>query len=175
MKWLNSFRQQNKLLSEQPFKWPEMTPQDWLMEAISVVGLIFMFAFIIYYYPKLPRVIPVHFDEYGTPRENGSRDNIWIIPSMTLLIHMILPFRERISPILRSPKFLKRVYTQTQFNARVRLFRYTKMIMTWGLFYISASTVRLSLHTGLGVAAWFPWVFVTAIFVPTVYYWFIVK
>ena len=175
MKWLNSFRQQNKLISEQSFTWPEMTPQDWLMEAISVVGLVSMFAFIIYYYPKLSRVIPVHFDAYGAPRGSGSRDNIWIIPAMTLLIHIILPFRERLSPVYRRPKFLKRVYTQTQFNARVRLFRYNKMVVTWGLFYISAASVRVALHTGSGVAAWFPWVFISLLIIPLLFYHFYVK
>jgi len=175
MKWLNSYRQQNKLLSEKQFTWPEMTPQDWLMEAVSVVGLVAMFAFIVYHYPKLPRIIPVQYNTEGVPQGLGGRNQIWIIPATTLFIHFILPLRERLSPFIRRSRFLQRVNTQTQFNARVRLIRYNKMVVTWGLFYISASTVRVAMHAGQGVAAWFPWVFIALLITPLLYYRFYIK
>ncbi len=175
MKWLNLSTLQNKLVSDQQFTWPEMTPQDWLMEVVSVVGLVSMLAFIVYYFPKLPGMIPVQYNAEGIPRGLGSRYQIWIIPAITLFIHLILPLKERLSPLIRSSRFLKRVNTQTQFNSRVRLIRYNKMIITWGLFYISASTVRVALHAGQGVADWFPWVFLTLLILPLLYYRLFVK
>ena len=175
MNWLNLSGRQNNLDSEKHFTWPEMTPQDWLMEAVSVVGLVSMFAFIVYYFPKLPRMIPVQYDAEGFPRGLGSRYQIWIIPAITLFIHLVLPLKERLSPFIRRSRFLKRVNTQTQFNARVRLIRYNKMVVTWGLFYISISTVRIALHAGNGVAGWFPWVFLILLITPLLFYRFYIK
>jgi len=120
-------------------------------------------------------MIPVQYNAEGIPRGLGSRYQIWIIPAITLFIHLILPLKERLSPLIRSSRFLKRVNTQTQFNSRVRLIRYNKMIITWGLFYISASTVRVALHAGQGVADWFPWVFLTLLILPLLYYRLFVK
>jgi len=152
-----------------------MTPQDWLMEAFSIIGLVAMFAYIIYYYPRLPRVIPAHFNEYGAPQGSGSRNEVWIIPAITLLMHFIMPFRKNMNVFFRSRHFLKRVYTQAQFNKRIRLFRYNKLVVTWGLFYISVSTIRMSLHTGAGIPVWFTPVFCLLLVVPVIYYYFFAK
>jgi len=170
MKWLNLYRRSNELNRHLPFTWPEMTPQDWLMEALSIIGLVAMFVFIAYYYHKLPQTIPVHYNEYGSPQGSGSRNQVWIIPGISLLMHFLLPVGERFNLVLRNPGYWRRVNTQSQFNKRVRLLRYNKMIVTWGLFYISASTVRVALHTGNGMAVWFVPVFLTLIIVPTLYY-----
>ena len=50
-----------------------MTPQDWLMEIMSLIGLVAMFCYIFYHYSKLPDSIPSHFDIAGNPDEFGSR------------------------------------------------------------------------------------------------------
>lgn len=66
----------NELNNSGPFTWPEMTPQDWLMEIISLAGLVAMFTYIMYHYAKLPATIPVHFNDYGIPQEYGSRNQV---------------------------------------------------------------------------------------------------
>ncbi|MCX6288120.1 MAG: DUF1648 domain-containing protein [Bacteroidetes bacterium] len=170
MKWLNLSKRSNELNIGRSFTWPEMTPQDWLMEFISLTGLVAMFAFTMYHYSKLPATIPVHFDYYGNPKEYGSRNQVWIIPGISLLLHFALPIGEKFLQFRGTPGFLRRVHTQSQFNMRVRLIRYTKMIVILGLFYISVSTIRLALHSGNGIGIWFAPVFLALILIPTLYY-----
>ena len=175
MSWLNSFKRSNDLNIDRPFTWPEMTPQDWLLEAFSVIGLVSMFVYVLYYFPRLPQAIPVHFDQYGSSQDVGSRMTIWIIPAITLLIHFLLPYGERYRRIQRGQRFSRRVYTQNQFTQRIRLLRYNKMVITWGLFYISVSTVKVSLHSGGGVGIWFAPVFLAALILPMLYFRLFIK
>lgn len=175
MKWLDLYRRQNKLINEQPFSWPEMTPQDWLMEAVSLIGLLSMIGYIAYYYHKLPATVPLHFDAGGRPGDSGDRLTIWVIPAITLLMHIIVPFKQKLSALAGSSRFLRMVRTQSQFNARIRLFRYNKMVVTWGFFYISVSITKVAMNTGQGLGTWFLWVFITLLIAPLLFYTFYVK
>ena len=169
MNLLNTFKRSNDLYDRQ-FKWPEMGPQDWLLEILSIVGLVGVFIYTAYYFRRLPEVIPVNFDAQGSPGDTGSRLTIWIIPAICLLINVLLPKGVRQFGLVSSPRFLKRVFTQNQFNGRIRLLRYNKTVLTWGLFYLTASSIRITLHSGNGIGDWFIPVFLAALILPMLYY-----
>jgi len=170
MKWLNLSDRSDDLNYRQNFTWPEMTPQDWLMEMIALFGLLAMLAYVVFHYKSLPDTIPVKFDMSGNTEESGNRNVVWLIPGITLFLCIIMPGIMRFRLVLQSSRFLYRVRTQQQFNGRVRLLRFQKMVLTWGLFYLSMSTIRLSLHPGKGIPVWFFPVFLGALIIPSIYY-----
>ena len=63
------FHQRRVDKSNRPTVRPEMTPIDWLLEAVAAIGLMTLFGFAIYYYAKLPETIPSHFNGAGQPDE----------------------------------------------------------------------------------------------------------
>lgn len=168
MRWSDLSKRSNELNSGRSFNWPEMTPQDWLMEIMSLLGLVAMLFYVFYHYPKLPGSIPDHFDFNGNPQTFGDRNQVWIIPIISLFMYAMLPNIMRFRLSYPSQRFLNRVQTQKQFTGRVRLLRYQKMIMIWGLFYISFSLIRFSLHTGNGLGVWFFPVFLGLILIPSI-------
>ncbi len=168
MKLSDLFNRSNELNANRSFTWPEMTPQDWLMEAISLAGLVAMFCFVIYNYPKLPVSIPEHFDLQGNPQTFSDRNQVWLLPGISIFLYAMLPSILKVKLARGSSRFFRRVRTQRQFNGRVRILRYQKMIMIWGLFYISASLVRYSLHRGNGLGVWFMPVFIGLMVIPSV-------
>ena len=170
MKWLSLPGRSNELNLDRSFSWPEMTPQDWLMEIISAAGLVAMFVYIIYHYSKLPELIPVHFDDAGNPSGLGSRNQVWIIPGISLFIYFVLPFGQKFSMFLRSPRFLRRIHTQRDFNNRIRMARFQKMILILGFFYLSFSSIKLALHSGNGIGIWFFPVFLFLLIIPSLVY-----
>jgi uncharacterized membrane protein len=152
-----------------------MTPQDWLMEIMSLIGLVAMFCYIFYHYSKLPDSIPSHFDIAGNPDEFGSRIHVWVFPVISLFLYFFLPGVLRFRHIHRSSRFLRSVHTQRQYNGRVRLLRYQKMILIWGFFYISALIIKLTLYSGMGFGIWFFPVFLCLLVIPSVYYLIFLK
>jgi uncharacterized membrane protein len=152
-----------------------MTPQDWLMEILALTGLVAMFVYVIYYYPKLSGTIPAHFDALGNPEGSENRNVIWLIPGISLFLYIMLPQILHFRLALRSSTFLNRVRTQKQFNGRVRLLRFQKVVLIWGLFYLSASTIKLSLHPGTGIAVWFFPVFLGLLIIPSLSYLIFLK
>jgi len=158
----------NELNAYRSFSWPEMAPQDWLMEIISLAGLVTMVCYIIYHYPKLPGSVPNHFDFNGSPDTFADRNQVWILPGLSIFLYVLLPSVMRLRLSYASPRFLRRVHSQKQFNGRVRLLRYQKMIIVWGLFYISVSLIRFSLHSGNGLGGWFLPVFLSLLIIPSI-------
>ena len=147
-----------------------MTPQDWLMEVLSIVGLVTMFVFVAFYYPKLPATVPLHFDAYGNTEGFGARSQVWIMPGISLFLYFFLPMGLRFSQFLGTSRFINRVRTQKQFNGRVRLLRFQKVVLIWGFCYISASLIQLALHTGKGPGGWFFPVFFSLLIIPSVFF-----
>jgi uncharacterized membrane protein len=175
MNWFNLSNQTNELNNHRQFIWPEMTPQDWLMEFLSIVGLIAMFVVIAFYYPKLPPRVPVHFDVHGNTEGLGDRIQVWIMPGISLFLYFFLPMGLRFNLIRRSSRFINRVNTQQQFNGRIRLLRFQKIVLIWGFFYISLTSIKLALHSGNGPATWFVPVFLALLIIPSVFFLFWLK
>ncbi|MCX6284283.1 MAG: DUF1648 domain-containing protein [Bacteroidetes bacterium] len=175
MKWLNLSKRSDKLIAGMSFSWPEMTPQDWLMEIISLAGIVTMLCYIIYHYPKLPASVPDHFDFQGNPETFADRNQVWMMPGISIFLYFMLPAVMRLRMSTASSRFLRRVKTQRQFNGRVRLLRFQKMIFIWGLLYISVSLVQFSLHSGNGLGQWFLPVFLSLLIIPSVSYLLFLK
>lgn len=175
MKWLDLSDRSNDLNAGQSFPWPEMTPQDWLMEICALSGLVAMLAYVAFHYSRLPDMIPVHLDTRGNAEGFGNREQVWILPGISFLLYLIMPQVLRFKMILNSSRFLYRVRTQKQFNGRIRLLRFQKMILIWGFFNLSATTIRLSLHPGTGISAWFFPVFICLLVIPSLSYLIFLK
>ncbi|GEM_PF-877387 len=175
MKWFNLSNQTHELNNDRQYTWPEMTPQDWLMEFLSIVGLVAMLVFIAFYYPKLPARVPVHFDINGNTEGSGDRIQVWIMPCISLFLYFFLPMGMRFNLVRRSSRFINRVNTQLQFNGRIRLLRFQKIVLIWGFFYISATSIKLALHSGNGPAIWFVPVFLSLLIIPSVAFLFWLK
>ena len=170
MNWFTNRRKLEDFSSDRQFDWPEMDPQDWIMEILSWVGMVAMFVYILYFYRLLPDTLPQHYDEYGTPRGASSKINLIIIPVVAILLHVIQPIRKRMYPYYGSRRLQRFIHTQKQFNSRIKLFRYSKLNVTWGLFYLAVSSIRQALGTSSGLSPWFGPVFVALIVIPLLYW-----
>lgn len=170
MKLFNNNDRPLDFRTNQAFIWPEMSPQDWIMEVISWIGLAGIFAYVFLHYKQLPASAAGYADQFGNPSGSSDRISLLFLPGIALLFQIIEPLRKRINPNFRSRRFLSRVTTQKQFSFRVRLFRYNKMIVTWGLFYLTTIQFRLALGTSHGVSVWFAPVFCTLLILPLLYY-----
>jgi len=164
------FRRKTDPKSNRPILKLELDPIDWILEILSVAGLICFLGFMIYNYATLPDTIPTHFNSQGIPDSYGTKKMMWLFPVVALIIYSIL------SLISRIPEKLNYFVTITQTNARIqytlgiRLIRYLKLAMILMLFFIGYETVMISQNHSTKIAAWFLPVFISVIFIPIIIY-----
>lgn len=149
---------------------PEMTPADWLLEVLAIGGLLAFAGYVIYQYPKLPSVIPSHFDAAGTPDDYSGRSTILALPGIALFIYLLLsliamvPHQFNFSVKITPENALK------QYTMAIRLIRYLKLTIILIFFYITTEIAREATSSGSGLGLWFMPVSLGAVFIPLIYY-----
>ena len=76
---------------------------DWLMEIISLVALVASWAFVAESWSTLPDVVPTHFGITGAPNGWGSRQAMWLVPGMGLLLYIVLTVAARYPRFVNLP------------------------------------------------------------------------
>ena len=137
------------------FWWPEKTPADWLMEIVSMAGLLMVFAWAIYYYDKLPDSIHIRFQDSTMSGEYQEKYVFWLVPAIALIVYLVGSFSRHRRRYSRSWLFAWRIRTQHQFNRYVTAERFRKMMLIWGLFCLLVSETRISLYSGHKFSTWF--------------------
>lgn len=80
---------------------------NWKIWVVTIVSL--LLAIIVF--PKLPEIIPVHFDATGVPDRYGSRWSIFIFPGINLIMTILTEGLKRIDPKTEAYlKFEKQYY-----------------------------------------------------------------
>lgn len=112
-------------------------PGDWLLEGLTIIGLLFLIVVPIACFSSLPETIPTHFDLSGEPDGWGSREMIFILPGVGLVLYVFMTL------IGRSPHRYNYLWEITESNASmqyalaVRLMSLIKCEVVW-LFAILA-------------------------------------
>jgi uncharacterized membrane protein len=167
----SGFFQQNRNKDNRPLIKPEMAPVDWLLEGMALVGLVTVFGYALYFYPKLPDIIPSHFNAAGKADDYSPKNTFWFLPGLTVFIYVLLTLIARIPHSFNFPVAITQKNARTQYTLALRFIRYLKVIIIWLFFFIvqaMARDVRGSDASGLGL--WFLPVFLAAIFIPMITY-----
>lgn len=149
---------------------PEMSPIDWLLEAIALLGLMVFAGFVVYQFPKLPETLPSHFNGAGSPDEYSSRSSFWILPGVGIFIYILL------SLIVLIPyqfNYMVRITPENalrQYTMATRLIRYLKSVIILLFLYISHATVQVAEGKSPGLGFWFLPVVLGAIFGSVIIY-----
>jgi uncharacterized membrane protein len=164
------FHQRRVDKSNRPTVRPEMTPIDWLLEAVAAIGLMTLFGFAIYYYAKLPETIPSHFNGAGQPDEYSAKATFWTLPGIGVFIYalmsliVLVPHKFNFTVQITPTNALK------QYAMAINLIRYLKAAIIWLFFYISYSTIRVAAGADSGLGAWFLPVVLGGILGPVIIY-----
>jgi uncharacterized membrane protein len=149
---------------------PEMTPADWLLEALAFLGLLVFAGYVIYHYRRLPDIIPSHFNAAGMPDDYSGKATILGLPGSALFVYLLLtlialvPHQFNFSVKITPENALK------QYTMAIRLIRFLKLTIILVFFYITTDIVRESDGNGSGLGLWFLPVSLGFIFIPLIFY-----
>ena len=156
--------------ADRPVIRPEMMPFDWLLEALSIIGLMIFLGFAIYNFPKLPETIPSHFNGAGKPDEYSPKSTFWILPGIAVFIYVLLTLVVRVPHQFNFTVKITRANALKQYTFANRLVRYLKAALICLFFYISFATIRVAAYADSGLGLWFLPVVLSGIFVPLIIY-----
>ena len=160
----------NRIEPDRPVIKPEMGPIDWLIETFALAGLGFFLGFVIYHFPKLPEIIPTHFDGSGHADEFGNKNTFLVLPGITVFIYVLLTLINQVPHIFHYPGKITPSNALRQYTLATRMIRILKTILIWTFFYVCNRTILVINNPASGLGIWFIPVFIACLFIPIIIY-----
>lgn len=120
----------------------ELKTFDKILEVIALIVFISIWVTVIYFYNKLPQIIPVHFDLSGNVDRMGDKSSIFTLPFVASFIYLLLTV---ISKYPQSFNYLQEITldnAKSQYTFATRLLRVIKVIVLSVLFIIILVVIR---------------------------------
>lgn len=155
---------------DRPVIRPEMSPIDWLLEAIALIAMVSLIGFIAYNYPKLPDIIPTHFNAAGIADDHGERASILFLPAIALFVYILMTVINFFPHTFNFPGKITPQNAMHQYTLATRLIRYLKTVLILLFFYISYTTTRVVFDDAAGLGLWFLPVFLVLVILPIIVY-----
>lgn len=131
-----------KMEPDRPKIRPEMSPADWMIEAIAFLLLFALAGYTIYWFQRLPETIPSHFNLRGEIDGYGSRGSLWFLPAVALFIWLLMTIINRFPHTFNYLKTITPENAPRQYLLATRFIRITKGIVIAIFFLIESMMVR---------------------------------
>lgn len=135
-----------------------------ILEIISGAAIVVSIVLLLKYYSILPNIIPVHFNDSGRPDGYGSKNLIFILPGISLIIYFFPEI------LLKSTNIYKYFMPITKENAKHQ-FRYARQLMyilkvefIISIMYIEWTSIGVALNRSDGMVSWFLPAFLAVVF-----------
>jgi len=97
------------------------SPTDKLLDKLSYAALGFLWIYTAVNYSHLPATIPIHFNLKGEMDGYGSKELLWILPVVVMLVVSLLSFIKKHPDVMNKYSYPKRELTPEEFEKHVRL------------------------------------------------------
>jgi uncharacterized membrane protein len=141
---------------------------DKIWETISLLLLITNILIIVFSLPKLPDIIPIHFNLAGEANGWGSKNTLWIMFAITIPMYALLTF------ISGKPELYRSRMSENNMEEQLRLTSKMTRIMKTVVLLIFVMVTVFMVQTAQGKwqeqIVWTLPIILTLIFAPTCYY-----
>ena len=121
---------------------------DYIIESITIIGLIVLFVLCIIYYGRLPDSIPTHFDLQGNPNSYGSKGSIWFLPILGAILYVGLTILSNYPHTFNYPVNITSENAARMYKKGIMILRLLKLIIIGLFLYINFKTIEI----GLGIS-----------------------
>jgi len=126
----------------------ESTAFDKIIDALSLVLLVLIWATVFLNYTDLPAKIPMHFNAAGEIKEYGNKQMIWLLPAIGIVLFILFFFLNKIP---HKFNYLVKITPQNakqQYTIGTRIIRFTNLFVMGLFYYIVYKTVAITQATG---------------------------
>ncbi|RYF91362.1 MAG: DUF1648 domain-containing protein [Chitinophagaceae bacterium] len=108
---------------------PGLATSDWAMEILAAIVLLMIWAFAVYAYDVLPKIIPTHFNGSGVPDAYGSKSTLFILPSIGVVLYIGITWLNTRPHIFNYLNPITPENALRQYTFATRLLRIIKLIV----------------------------------------------
>lgn len=125
--------------------------QDKVLEGLSLIGLILMPVTLLFFYGDLPPEIPLNFNVQGQPDSYATKETIWILPALALMLFVML------TAIQGSPHQFNYSVPITPENAAdqyrnaLRMLRWLKTVIIGLFVYLQWGIIQVGMGHWMGL------------------------
>lgn len=142
---------------------------DHWLEWTSWLLIAFIWAYSCYHYPSLPDIIPVHYGEGGMADGYGSKNTLFLIPSIVTAIVILLKVINRHPHRFNYLATINQENAVDQYSMATRLIRYLQAFIPAMFLYIVVIEIKGAGEQNSTLGPWFLLLLIPGIMIPTVY------
>jgi uncharacterized membrane protein len=132
-------------ISRPRFK-PKLSVLDWIIEWVALFIVICQWGHLIIEYPKMPSLIPIHYDLLGHVDAYGSKTTLLFVPLLSTVLAVLLTWLNRHPHSFNYPMPITATNAQEQYILATRLVRILKLVILFLFTAIEFHTVQLAHH-----------------------------
>lgn len=145
------------------------TAIDISLEILAVLALAALWLLLLYFYPKLPNTIPVHFDGAGKIDGYGSKILLLFEPIVASILFFGLTVLNRYPHLFNYLSPITEDNAAYQYRMATRLIRYLKLLIVLLFIFVLWTSIQAvsSQNEGLGLS--FLPIFFAMVFIPILF------
>ena len=126
---------------------------DYIIESLGIIALVCLLTAPIYFYNILPDNIPIHYNIHGQPDAYESKQMIWLLPLIGLLLYIGMTLLNKIPHLFNYPTKVTSENAERLYRIGTRTVVVFKVISTLIFAYLNFKTINIGLSqsTRLGV------------------------
>lgn len=160
----------NEMMHNRPRIKVEWDRLDYMMEIAGWFLLAAALFITIYFYPKLPDIVPSHFNAAGEADGWSGKGTIWISPAIAFVLFMGIRILTNYPHHLNYISPITEENAEYQYRLATRLLRSINLVIAGLFFYIQWSIVNTALGKWEGSGKWFLPMFIMLIGSITIFY-----
>lgn len=142
---------------------------DLTLEALAILGLLFLIVYPLYHYSSLPEEIPSHFGASGRPDDYQSKNIIWAFPALGVFIYLLLTMISRVPHTFNYTVKITEKNATTQYQIALRMMSALKAIILFAFAYISFTSIQIALGNKRELGYWFLPILLIFVFASIIY------
>lgn len=125
---------------------------DWFNILLWMVYLVYVYL----HYQHLPDTIPTHFDANGIPDDFGSKNTIWILPTIALILLIGMRILSSFPHQLNYWVKITEENAPKQYQFGIQILKFATLYVILLFFYISYTTIKIALNNEINqLGNWF--------------------
>ncbi len=122
---------------------------------LALFILLLMFGIAAYYFNQLPDTIPIHFNGKGEADGYGSKNTIWFLPILSVIMFLGLWKASKIPHLYNYPGKITEENAENKYRIASRMMRGLNVIIMVIFCYIVWTSIRVALGTQGGLGSFF--------------------
>jgi len=148
----------------------ELTGLDKLLEAIIWILIIIHWVMVLYFYPKLPESIPIHFNAHGEVDGYGSPNTLFDLPIISTITIVGMSILCRFPHIFNFPMQITPENIERQYKNAIRLLRVLNLLIATLFVCITYEVIAVATNKHFVEIGWIMPVILVLIFVTLIVY-----